>query len=234
MQEQEYLETLRGLWDAAWPAGVPRQAVYPWGEIPLTAYLRRWALEQPDKAAVVFYGADADLWRAGLAERPVCRGVAWRMGCVPGEAVCVFLQNCPQYLVVFYGILKAGRGACAGQPAYPRRLSWGIRSAIAGRGWWWRRIALMPIVREAMAEQRGRHRADDGAGGLLAGSIRRSRSRPVWGCRRSLARTRSIFGRRWRRCTPVDVAGGGYARGGGAELYQWDDGAAEGLHPYPG
>ena len=79
----------------------------PFGEIPLTDYLRRWAALQPDKAAVIFYGAvmsyaELDRLSDRFAALLVAHGVA------PGEAVCVFLQNCPQYHVAFYGILKAG------------------------------------------------------------------------------------------------------------------------------
>ena len=107
MDEAAYLVGLRGLWARHWPKGVPTQPDYPFGEVPLTDYLRRWAAVQPGKAAVIFYGTtvsygaldrQSDAFAALLAEHGVARG----------DRVAVFLPNCPQFLVAFYGILKLG------------------------------------------------------------------------------------------------------------------------------
>ena len=115
MDEAAYLARLRTLWAQRWPAGVPRQPHYPFGEIPLTGYLRRWAAAQPDKAALIFYGAVlsygeldrlSDVFAALLAQHGVRRG----------DRVAVFLPNCPQFVIAFYGILKLG---CVHAPVNP-------------------------------------------------------------------------------------------------------------------
>jgi acyl-CoA synthetase (AMP-forming)/AMP-acid ligase II len=107
MHEQDYLRTLAELWARHWPAGVPRQVEYPLGERPITDYLAERARRHPDKAAIVFYGRElsfaelhdlSDRFAALLAER----------GVAPGDRVAVFMPNCPQFLVAFYGILKLG------------------------------------------------------------------------------------------------------------------------------
>jgi long-chain acyl-CoA synthetase len=107
MNEAVYLAELGLLQAQAWPQGLARAPVYPFGEAPLGAYLARWAELTPDKPAVMFYGAAmsyAELDR--LSDRFAALLAAH--GVRPGDPVCVFLQNCPQYHVVFHGILKLG------------------------------------------------------------------------------------------------------------------------------
>ncbi len=115
MSEAAYLAQLRALWDRHWPANVPREPHYPFGEIPLTDYLRRWAQVQPDKPALIFYGTvvtyaeldrQADAFAALLAQHRVA----------PGDRVAVFLPNCPQFLIAFYGLLRLG---CIHVPVNP-------------------------------------------------------------------------------------------------------------------
>ncbi len=105
--ERAYLERLHALWRKAWPAGKPTEPHYPHGEIPLTEYLRTWARLQPDKPALIYYGSTfsyaeldrlSDRMAALLAQHGVGRG----------DRVAVFLPNCPQFSIAFFGILKLG------------------------------------------------------------------------------------------------------------------------------
>lgn len=105
--EAEYLATLHGLWAKAWPKGTPREPQYLHGEVALTEYLRAWTKRQPEKPAVIFYGhvttyadldAQSDRFAALLTEKGVRKG----------DRVAVFLPNCPQFHIVFFGILKLG------------------------------------------------------------------------------------------------------------------------------
>ncbi len=115
MDEAAYLDQLRVLWRQHWPTGVSATPHYPFGEIPLTEYLRRWASVQPDKPAIVFYGTTisyreldrlSDAFASLLAER----------GVSAGDRVAVFLPNCPQFAIAFYGLLKLG---CVYVPVNP-------------------------------------------------------------------------------------------------------------------
>lgn len=106
MEEAAYLERLRALWAAHWPAGMARAPLYPLGEIPLSEMLRERARRHPDRPAVIFYGAAlsyAALDR--LSDRFAALLVA--EGVRPGDRVAVFLPTCPQFHVAFFGILKA-------------------------------------------------------------------------------------------------------------------------------
>lgn len=107
LDEKEYLEQLRALWDKAWPKGVARKPHYPHGEVALTEYLRAWAKDRPQRPAVIFYGhvttyAELDQQSDRFAALLQAKGVR------KGDRVAVFLPNCPQFHIVFFGILKLG------------------------------------------------------------------------------------------------------------------------------
>ncbi|MDF2234123.1 AMP-binding protein [Albimonas sp. CAU 1670] len=113
--ESAYLDAHRKLVEARWPQDLPREPIYPFGEIPLTDYLRRWAETAPDRVAVDFYGhaityaeldAQADRFAAMLQQA----------GAAPGARVALFMGNCPQFIVGFLGILRAG---CVHVPVNP-------------------------------------------------------------------------------------------------------------------
>ena len=107
ISEKEYLDQLHALWAKAWPKGTPRAPQYPHGEIALSEYLRVWAKNQPERAAVIFYGnvltyAELDRQSDRFAALLSSKGIR------KGDRVAVFLPNCPQFHIVFFGILKLG------------------------------------------------------------------------------------------------------------------------------
>jgi long-chain acyl-CoA synthetase len=107
MQEHEYLSSLRNLQLAAWPKGAPTEAVYPLGEQPVTEYLRHWAKASPQKTAIHFYGYQLSYAELDdLSDR--FAALLYQQGISAGDRVAVFMPNCPQLHIAFYGILKAG------------------------------------------------------------------------------------------------------------------------------
>ncbi|WP_285276423.1 AMP-binding protein [Halopseudomonas bauzanensis] len=107
MHERDYLEQLRALQRLAWPAGQASEPQYPLGQRPLTHYLQHWAQTSPDKPAVRFYGHDLSYAELhDLSDR--FAALLLDQGVQPGDRVAVFMPNCPQLHIVFYGILKAG------------------------------------------------------------------------------------------------------------------------------
>ncbi len=107
MEERDYLAMVSSVQDRLWPKDLPRVPQYPFGEILLTEHLSRWAAIQPDKAAINFYGAvttygELDRQSDAFAALLVSLGIA------KGDRVAVFMSNCPQFLIAFYGILKLG------------------------------------------------------------------------------------------------------------------------------
>lgn len=105
--EEDYLATVRAAQAANWPRDIPTDPVYPHGEVGITDYLRKWAETQPDKVFYNFYGGtitygELDHLSDRFAARLAADGVA------PGDRVAVFMGNCPQFAIAFFGILKAG------------------------------------------------------------------------------------------------------------------------------
>ena len=105
MKPESLLEKLRPLWASV--TGTQSEPTYPFGELPLTEYLRRWAREQPARPALIYYGNT--LTYADLNERSDrFAAVLKANGLEQGDRVGVFLPNCPNFVVAFWGILKAG------------------------------------------------------------------------------------------------------------------------------
>lgn len=107
LNEKDYMEQLHALWSKTWPKGIARTPQYPHGEVALTEYLRAWAKLRPQRPAVIFYGhvttyADLDQQSDRFAALLQAKGVR------KGDRVAVFLPNCPQFHIVFFGILKLG------------------------------------------------------------------------------------------------------------------------------
>ncbi|MDB5632453.1 MAG: acyl-CoA synthetase [Tardiphaga sp.] len=150
INEKDYLDALQGLYAKAWPEGLAREIVYPHGEKPLTEYLRTWARLQPDKPAVIFYGAvttygeldrQSDLFATLLAQ----------MGVKKGDRVSVFMPNCPQFHIAFFGILKLGAVHCPVSPL-SKAYELGYQVGDCGSETIVALDQLMPVVREVLAE----------------------------------------------------------------------------------
>lgn len=106
-QEVAYFSKLYDLQQANWPTDVPKKTFYPNGEISLVECLRQWAKIRPNHDVLIYYG-----YRMTFSEldrlSDKCASLFQQHGVKPGDRVAVILSNCPQYLIVFYGILKLG------------------------------------------------------------------------------------------------------------------------------
>nr|WP_185990578.1 AMP-binding protein [Janibacter cremeus] len=114
-QIDSYLDRLGTRQRATWPSGVARELSYPFGEVPLTEYLRRWAHERPEHPVITWHGYDMSYTELDdLSDRVASRLNA--LGLMPGDKVAVMMPNVPQFIVAFFGILKVG---CVHVPINP-------------------------------------------------------------------------------------------------------------------
>ena len=106
-QVANHLEDLSLRQREAWPEGIPRSVTYPLGEIGISEHVRVRARKHPDRAAIEFYGTTVTY---GELDDLSDRVVTWlrSSGVRPGERVGVALPNCPQFIILMIGILKAG------------------------------------------------------------------------------------------------------------------------------
>jgi len=103
-------------WLEHYDKGVPQTIEYP--KAPLFYFLEEAARKYPDRACTIFKGAVisykemdalADHMAAALVE----------MGVKKGDRVGIFMPNTPQFVIAYYGILKAGAAVVAVNPTYP-------------------------------------------------------------------------------------------------------------------
>lgn len=88
-----------------WPKGIFRNLHYP--EIPVPALLESAVLTAPERNAIIFSGMELTYRELNeLSNRFAC-GLL-RLGVKKGDRVALHLPNCPQFVIAYYGLLKAG------------------------------------------------------------------------------------------------------------------------------
>ena len=136
--------TPAGAPDRPWFAhygAVPR-SLAPYPDLSLGACVRRAAERWRDRPALTFYGATTSF---AELDRHVERFAAalQALGVRRGDRVALMLPNCPQFVVAFYGALRAGAIAVGINPLYtPRELAHVLRDSEAAVF-----VALAPMLR---------------------------------------------------------------------------------------
>ncbi|HEU4457731.1 MAG TPA: long-chain fatty acid--CoA ligase [Methylibium sp.] len=88
-----------------WPARLPRELVVP--ETSLWFNLEVSARRYPDKPAYVFFGRTLS-YRELFSQAEALAGWLEQVaGVKAGDRVALYLQNCPQYAVAYYAVLRA-------------------------------------------------------------------------------------------------------------------------------
>lgn len=91
-------------WFKTWPKLLPKSLDYP--EIPLFEPLEATAGRYPGKAAVIYYGREVsyrELWESVLKFSTYLKNA----GIGKGDRVTINLPNTPQFVIAYYGILRA-------------------------------------------------------------------------------------------------------------------------------
>ena len=89
---------------AIWPKRLPHAVIAP--ETSLWVNLDVAATRFPDKPAYIFFGRELT-YRELHAQAEAIAGWLQSVGVGTGDRVAIFLQNCPQYVAAYYGILRA-------------------------------------------------------------------------------------------------------------------------------
>jgi fatty-acyl-CoA synthase len=87
-----------------WPKRLPHELVVP--ETSLWVNLEVAARRYPDKALYVFFGREMS-FRQAHEQAEAVAGWLQNRGVQAGDRVLLYMQNCPQYAVAYYGILRA-------------------------------------------------------------------------------------------------------------------------------
>src|SRR5512140_3587832 len=103
-------------WLAHYDKGVPLTIEYP--QAPLFYFLGEAAKKYPDRACTIFKGAVIS-YQAMNALTDHMAAALVEMGVKKGDRVGIFMPNTPQFVIAYFGILKAGGVVVAVNPTYP-------------------------------------------------------------------------------------------------------------------
>ena len=87
-----------------WPKRLPRELVLP--ETSLWVNMDVAARRYPNKPLYVFFGRELTFSQAH-AQAEAIAGWLQSVGVKAGDRVLLYMQNCPQYAVAYYAILRA-------------------------------------------------------------------------------------------------------------------------------
>lgn len=105
------------IWLKSWPPGIPLELDFP--NKPLHDFLRDNAQKNPTKIAINYYGREikfqelddlSDRFAAALKD----------LGLNKGDRVSLYLENCPQFVIAYFGTLKAGGVVVAANPMFKK------------------------------------------------------------------------------------------------------------------
>ncbi len=105
-------------WFRHYDAGVPQHLDYP--KVPLFHFMEEAARKYPDRPCTIFKGAVITYAQMNALTDRLAAGLA-ELGVKKGDPVAVFMPNVPQFVITFFGILKAGGVVVANNPLYTPR-----------------------------------------------------------------------------------------------------------------
>ena len=103
-------------WLAHYDKGVPYTIEIP--EAPLFYFLEEAARKYPDRACTIFKGAVISYKEMNALTDHMAAALV-ELGVKKGNRVGIFMPNTPQFVIAYFGILKAGGVVVAVNPTYP-------------------------------------------------------------------------------------------------------------------
>ena len=91
-------------WHRVWPMWVPKQFEV---EKPTSEYIREWATLTPERVALSFYGLDITYQELNSTIDKIAWGLL-DLGLTKGDRVALHMANCPQFVMAYFGIQRAG------------------------------------------------------------------------------------------------------------------------------
>src|SRR4030095_6540151 len=103
-------------WLAHYDKGVPHTVDIP--NVPLFHYLEESARKYPDRACTIFKGAVISYRQMNELTDHMAAALV-ELGVKKGDRIGIFMPNLPQFVIAYFGILKAGGVVVAVNPTYP-------------------------------------------------------------------------------------------------------------------
>ncbi len=109
------MEEIKRPWLERYDEGVPHHVEYP--QVPLYHFVEEAARKYPDHIAMIIKGGKVT-YREFNAQSDRMAAALANMGVKKGDRVAILMANCPQFLIAYFGILKAGGIVVACNPLY--------------------------------------------------------------------------------------------------------------------
>jgi long-chain acyl-CoA synthetase len=112
------MQTKNKPWFSSWPKDVPKNLEYP--KVPLHEILEKAAKEHPEKPAIAYFEREITYNELNALSDQFAGALA-ALGVRKGDRVAIFLPNTPQFVITYYGVLKAGAVLTAISPLHKER-----------------------------------------------------------------------------------------------------------------
>ena len=105
-------------WFNCWPAGVPKHIDYP--KVPLQEILKKTAKAYPEETAITYNEREISYAQMDKSSNQFANALV-KLKVDKGDRVAVFLPNIPQFIIAYFGALKAGAVVTAISPLHRER-----------------------------------------------------------------------------------------------------------------
>jgi long-chain acyl-CoA synthetase len=105
-------------WFKQWPSEVPKHIEYP--QVPLQKLLEKSAKNFPEKIALTYCENELTYHQLELLSDRFANALV-KLGVKKGDRVALFLPNIPQFIIAYFGTLKAAAVVTAISPLYRER-----------------------------------------------------------------------------------------------------------------
>ncbi|MBN1955029.1 MAG: long-chain fatty acid--CoA ligase [Anaerolineae bacterium] len=106
---------IRRPWLERYDEGVPAHIDYP--NVPLDYFVTDAARKHPDHVALIFKGGEVTYRQLDDQSSQLAAALV-KMGVKKGDRVAILMANCPQFVISYFAILKAGATVVACNPLY--------------------------------------------------------------------------------------------------------------------
>ncbi len=104
--------------DGKSPSGVPKNIDYP--KVPLPEILKKTAAAYPEKTAIAYGEQEISYSQLEALSNQFANALV-KLKVKKGDRVAVFLPNIPQFIIAYFGVLKAGATVTAISPLHRER-----------------------------------------------------------------------------------------------------------------
>jgi len=105
-------------WHDYYDEGIPTSLSYP--AVPIFHFLENSAQKYPDKACTIFKGAEISYQEMSRITDELAQALV-DLGVKKGDRVGILIPNTPQFVMAYFGVLKAGGIVVATNPQYSGR-----------------------------------------------------------------------------------------------------------------